>query len=117
MHIYIHLLSTARAQLIFCKDNASERKENLFPISRAQLIFCKGMECFLQCGCKIARGSVFHGRRHRRRYSVGVHPAKRVKRRRKPVSQLKPSVADISPTGRSVPMSICLATAMRRMAT
>ena len=28
-------------QLIFCKDNANERNENLFSNCRVQLIFCK----------------------------------------------------------------------------
>ena len=34
MNIYLH-------RLIFGKDNANERKENLFSISRVQLILCK----------------------------------------------------------------------------
>lgn len=34
-HVFsIHLL---------CKDNANERKENLFSVSRVQLILCKGI--------------------------------------------------------------------------
>ena len=32
---------TAKTHLVFCKETANERKENLFLISRMQLIFCK----------------------------------------------------------------------------
>ena len=36
-----NLFSNCRVQLIFCKDNANERNENLFSNCRVQLIFCK----------------------------------------------------------------------------
>ena len=36
-----NLLLISRMQLIFCKDIANERKDNLLLISRMQLIFCK----------------------------------------------------------------------------
>ena len=43
-----NLFSNCRAQLILCKDNASERNENLFSNCRAQLILCKDKELMRQ---------------------------------------------------------------------
>ena len=37
-------LSNCRVQLIFCKDNASERNESLLSNCRVQLIFCKDIK-------------------------------------------------------------------------
>jgi len=36
-----NLLPFCRVQLIFCKNNANERKRSLLLICRVQLIFCK----------------------------------------------------------------------------
>ena len=40
------LLSYCRAQLSFCKGNASERNESLLSYCRVQLSFCKGSNLF-----------------------------------------------------------------------
>ena len=36
-----NLFSICRVQLFFCKENANERKESLLSICRVQLFFCK----------------------------------------------------------------------------
>jgi hypothetical protein len=41
-------------QLIFCKDNANERKRSLLLICRVQLIFCKDNFFFLIMSLSIA---------------------------------------------------------------